>query len=202
MDVQNLLTPPVLEKLKQYQGLVEKWTPRINLVGRSTVADIWDRHIIDSLRLCALDLPLARRWVDLGSGGGFPGLVVAVVLACRGDRTEVVLVESDARKAVFLRQAARQLGLTTTVHAERAESLPPQHADVVSARALAPLDRLCEIAHRHLAPSGVCLFPKGEKAEEEIAVARRSWRFELDAVDNKDHKRSPLLLLRNLERAA
>jgi 16S rRNA (guanine527-N7)-methyltransferase len=202
MDVQDLLTPPVLEKLKLYQGLVEKWTPRINLVARSTVADIWDRHIIDSLRLCTLELPMARRWVDLGSGGGFPGLVVAVVLACRGDCTGVVLVESDARKAVFLREAARQLGLIITVHAERAESLPAQNAAVVSARALASLDRLCEIAHRHLASGGVCLFPKGERAEEEIALARRSWRFDLEAVDNKDHKGSPLLVLRNLERAA
>lgn len=202
MNVTDLLTPPVLEKLKKYQGLVEKWTPSINLVARSTVSEIWDRHILDSLRLCALDLPLARRWVDLGSGGGFPGIVVGVVLECGGSPTEVVLVESDLRKAVFLRETVRHLGLSLKVVSERAEKLEPQHADIVSARALAPLDQLCALAHRHLALGGVCLFPKGERADDEVAIAKQSWRFDLEAIGNSDHKGSPLLVLRNLERAA
>ena len=201
MDVQSLLTPSVVEKLRLYQALVEKWNPRINLVARSTLPDIWQRHFLDSLRLCCINLPEARRWVDIGSGGGFPGLVVAVVLAEQSATTEMVLVESDARKSVFLREVARQLGLKVTVHSQRAEILPPQGADIVSARALAALDQLCALAHRHLASAGLCLFPKGERAEEEISEARRSWRFDLEAVTNSDHKGSALLVLRNLERA-
>ncbi len=195
-------SPEAEAKLRQFQALVEKWTPKINLVSRSAVPQLWDRHILDSARLCALDLPSARRWVDLGSGGGFPGLVVAILLADRQAGTDVILVESDARKAAFLREAARLLGLAVTVHVQRAEDLPPQGAEVVSARALASLEVLCGLAHRHLAPGGVCLFPKGEKADEEIAAARKSWRFDLEALPNPDHKGSALLVLRNLDRAA
>jgi 16S rRNA (guanine527-N7)-methyltransferase len=191
----------VVEKLRLYQSLVEKWTPKINLVAKSTVADLWQRHILDSARLATIELPSTRRWVDLGSGGGFPGLVVAAILADRGTATEMILVESDARKAVFLREAARQMGIPVTVIAERIENLAPQQADVVSARALAALTDLCALAHRHLAPGGVCLFPKGERAEEEIAQAQKFWRFDLEAVGNPDHKGSALLVLRNLDRA-
>lgn len=190
-----------MEKLRLFQTLVEKWTPKINLIARSTVAEIWSRHIADSARVCLVPLPKAAKWVDLGSGGGFPGLIVAVVLADRGEKTEVVLVESDQRKATFLREAARQLGLTVTVRAERAETMQPQAAEVVSARALASLSELCGFAARHLASGGTCLFPKGEKAVEEIAEARKSWRFDLETVENIDHKGSALLVLRNLERA-
>ncbi len=195
------LSPGVVEKLRLYQSLVEKWTPKINLVAKSTIPDLWHRHILDSARLGQMDLPPVRRWVDLGSGGGFPALVVAAILADRGADTQMILVESDSRKAVFLREAARQMGLRVTVHAERAEALQSQQADVVSARALASLTDLCALADRHLAPGGLCLFPKGERAEEEIEQARKIWRFDLEAVDNPDHKGSALLVLRNLNRA-
>jgi 16S rRNA (guanine527-N7)-methyltransferase len=195
------LSPDVVEKLRLYQSLVEKWTPKINLVAKSTIPDLWHRHILDSARLGLMDLPPMRRWVDLGSGGGFPALVVAAILADRGADTQMILVESDSRKAVFLREAARQMGLRVTVHAERAETLQSQKADVVSARALASLTDLCALGDRHLAPGGLCLFPKGERAEEEIEQARKIWRFDLEAVDNPDHKGSALLVLRNLNRA-
>jgi 16S rRNA (guanine527-N7)-methyltransferase len=190
-----------LEKLRLFQALVEKWTPKINLISRSTVPEIWSRHIADSARVCLVPAQNMRRWVDLGSGGGFPGLVVAIWLADRGDSAEVILVESDQRKATFLREAARQLGLVVTILAERAENLPPQGADVISARALASLADLCGFAERHLVAGGVCLFPKGERATEEVTEARKSWRFELETVENMDHKGSALLVLRNLERA-
>lgn len=194
------LSPHAVEKLRAFQALVEKWTPKINLIARSTVPEIWQRHILDSARLCLLPLPAARKWVDLGSGGGFPGLVVAIILADRGATTQMVLVESDARKSTFLREAARQLGLAVTVHTERAEHLAPQGADIVSARALSALDALCGLAHRHLAPGGLCLFPKGERFEDEIAAARKSWRFDLEAIENPDHKGAALIVLRNLDR--
>jgi 16S rRNA (guanine527-N7)-methyltransferase len=190
-----------MERLRLFQALVEKWTPKINLIARSTIPEIWSRHIADSARLCLVQVPKGRRWVDLGSGGGFPGLVIAVCLADRKEKTEVVLVESDQRKATFLREAARQMGLAVTVRAERAEVLEPQGAEVVSARALASLSDLCGFAARHMAPGGLCLFPKGEKSVEEVAEARKSWRFELETVENMDHKGSALLVLRNLERA-
>ena len=190
-----------IEKLKFFQALVEKWNPRINLVAKSTLPDLWERHIENSARLCLFAPNNARRWADLGSGGGFPGLVVAVLLQDGGAKTEVVLVESDLRKATFLREAARQMGIVVDVRSERAETLDALSADIVSARALASLDSLCGLAARHLAAGGLCLFPKGEKCAEEVQSARKSWRFDLEASENPGHKGSALLVLRNLHRA-
>ncbi|NGM46931.1 16S rRNA (guanine(527)-N(7))-methyltransferase RsmG [Rhodobacter sp. SGA-6-6] len=189
-----------LEKLRLFQALVEKWNPRINLVAKSTLPDLWSRHIEDSAFLCR-HAPPARLWADFGAGGGFPGLVVATILQDRGEDTRVVLVESDLRKATFLREAARQMSLAVEIHSERVEALPPLSADIVSARALATLDTLCGLSHRHLAPGGTCLFPKGERFAEEVETARRTWQFDLEAPENPGHKGSALLVLRNLHRA-
>lgn len=188
-----------LEKLRLLQSLVEKWNPRINLVAKSTLPDLWARHIEDSAFLC-LHAPAARLWADFGAGGGFPGLVIATILQDRGADTRIVLVESDLRKAIFLREAARQMGLPVDIHSERVEALPPLRADVVSARALATLDALCGLAQRHLATGGICLFPKGERFGLEVEAARRSWEFDLEAPENPGHKGSALLVLRNLRR--
>ncbi|MEZ5798641.1 MAG: 16S rRNA (guanine(527)-N(7))-methyltransferase RsmG [Paracoccaceae bacterium] len=203
MDVlQDLaVSAKAIEKLRLFQALVEKWSPRINLVARSTVAEIWQRHIVDSAILCQVEVPTPRKWVDLGAGGGFPGLVIAVIQQDRGAATKVVLVESDLRKATFLREAARQMAVPVEVLSERAESLAPLGADVVSARALAPLPALCALAHRHLAPGGVCLFPKGERFAAEVEEARKSWSFDLETRENPGHKGAALLVLRNLNRA-
>lgn len=193
------LSAPALAKLRQFQALVEKWNPRINLVSKSTLPELWSRHIEDSAVLC-LRVPAVNRWADFGSGGGFPGLVVAIVAQDKGHQTSVVLVESDLRKATFLREAARQMELSVDVRSERVESLDSLQADVVSARALAPLDVLCGLAHLHLAPGGICLFPKGETFAAEVDLARRSWQFDLEARENPGHKGSALLELRNLRR--
>ena len=201
MDVLADLGPECREKLRLYQALVEKWNPHINLVARSTLADFQARHVADSafLMLHAPENP--GIWADFGAGGGLPGLVAATIAEARGWQTRFILVESDARKATFLREAARQMGLAVDVRAERVEALSPLGANVVSARALAALDVLCGLALRHLAPDGLCLFPKGETFAEEVAAARKSWQFDLEAVANPGHKGSALLVLRNLRRA-
>ncbi|MFZ1470923.1 MAG: 16S rRNA (guanine(527)-N(7))-methyltransferase RsmG [Paracoccaceae bacterium] len=198
----TLLTPAIEGQLRRLQTLVEKWTPRINLVAKSTVSDIWSRHILDSVVLCDGLLPKIGVWADLGAGGGFPGLVVAIILAEQQPGASVVLVESDLRKSTFLREAARQLGLNVDVRSERAEALEPLNADVISARALASLDVLCGLAARHLAPGGICFFPKGEKFADEVENARRHWRFDLEARENLAHKGAALLVLRNLSRVS
>ena len=195
------LSESAMGQLLTLRALVEKWTPRINLVSKSTVVDIWDRHFVDSAALCLSPIQPGAHWVDLGAGGGFPGLVVAVTLRDKGFSTKVTLVEADLRKATFLREAARQMCLSIDILSERAETLPSLQASVVSARALAPLVGLCALANRHLAPEGVCVFPKGERYSEEVEIARKSWLFELEARENLNHKGSALLLLRNLRRA-
>lgn len=169
-----------LDRLTLLHDLVLRWNRRINLVARGGEADLWSRHLADSAQLWRLRPPAVRRWADLGAGAGFPGLVVAALAAADAPGAQIDLVESDARKAVFLSEAARilELAATVTVHAARAEALAPLGADVVSARALAPLERLLDLALRHRAPDGVGLFPKGASVHKEIEAAAVRWRFE------------------------
>lgn len=167
------------DRLKSLEALLKKWNPAINLVAKSTIAEAWDRHIVDSAQLYVHAPAQVAHWADLGSGGGFPGLVIAVLSHELDPARRVTLVESDQRKATFLREAARQLGLTITVVADRIESVPPLGADVLSARALAPLTALCGFAKRHLAPDGVAFFPKGATYRQELAEAGRDWQFDV-----------------------
>lgn len=164
-----------LDRLTAYEALLRKWTPRINLVAKSTLDDLWTRHFRDSAQLAALAGP-AETWADLGSGGGFPGLVVAML---RPD-THVTLVESDQRKATFLRAVARETDTPATVIAKRIEDVDPLATQVLSARALAPLPALLTFAERHLAPGGIALFPKGATWRDEVAKALESWRFDCE----------------------
>ncbi len=146
------------------------WSPKINLIAAADLPLLRPRHIDDALALVALIPPGTARAVDLGSGGGLPGLVLAIATGIAFD-----LVESDTRKAAFLREAARVAAAPVTVHRARIEavSLPP--APLVTARALAPLPRLLELSARFIAPGGLALFPKGHRLEEELTQARRAW---------------------------
>ena len=166
------------ERLRHLESLLRKWNPAINLVSKSTLDSAWDRHILDSAQLYALGSS-AGHWVDLGSGGGFPGLVIACLAAGAGDPLKVTLIESDQRKATFLRQAARELSLPATILSQRIESAEPQAADTLSARALAPLPNLLAFAARHMSPSGTALFPKGATWQQEVEAARKDWHFDL-----------------------
>jgi 16S rRNA (guanine527-N7)-methyltransferase len=167
-----------LDRLVNYAELLEKWNRRINLVGRSTLPDLWHRHIADSAQLWDLAPADARLWLDLGSGAGLPGLVIAALAVEKAPALTVALVESDLRKCAFLESARRAMDVTVRIHAERIEALPPQAADVVSARALAPLKDLLEYAEIHRRPGGIGLFPKGETVHIEIEEALSVRKFE------------------------
>lgn len=188
-------------KLQAYEALVRKWTPAINLISKSTVPDLWNRHIADSAQIFAACPKDATTWVDIGSGGGFPGIVVAILAQEFRPDLRVTLVESDLRKATFLRQSGRELGLGITVAAERAENLPPQRADVVSARALAPLVDLLPLACLHMRPEGVAIFPKGARAAVELEDARKLWAFEVDSRPSLSDSDATILVIRNIHRA-
>lgn len=157
-----------LARLETFTRLVERWNSKINLIAPGTLASIWPRHVADSAQIFPLLPSAAASLVDLGSGGGFPGVVLSTLLEGAGRPTTVHLIESDKRKSVFLSSVLRDLGLSAIVHAARAEHVEPLQADVVTARALAPLDRLAPLAARHLAPGGVGIFPKGENYHGEI----------------------------------
>jgi 16S rRNA (guanine527-N7)-methyltransferase len=164
-----------LDRLAKYVELLNSWTRRINLVGRDTLGDVWRRHILDSAQLFPLIPREARRLVDLGSGAGLPGLVLSIMGV-----PEVHLIESDGRKAVFLREAVRVTGAPAIIHAQRIDRVSVSAADVVTARALAPLSELLAISERFLGPQTVCIFPKGRMVEEELTEAAKAWHIRLD----------------------
>lgn len=188
------------ERLDQLVALVKKWNPAINLVSRSTLADFWTRHIMDSAQLFPLRPAGCRRWADLGSGGGFPGLVIAILGAEQEPLMSVILVESDQRKATFLREASRILGVNPQIQTERIERLPPLDADVVSARALAPVSDLCEMAHRHLTSGGTAMFLKGRGYAADLEAARAKWAFVADTIPSKTDAEAAVLCLKSIER--
>jgi 16S rRNA (guanine527-N7)-methyltransferase len=154
--------------------------------------------VLDSAQIYSLAPAGVRHWVDLGSGGGFPGLVLACIAAELQPQTRFTLIEADQRKATFLRQAARDLELTVQILAQRIETAPPQAADVISARALAPLDQLFGYALRHLDPAGVAFFPKGASFASEIADARKSWVFDLEVIPSKTEPAASVLKVKDL----
>lgn len=185
------------ERLDVFVDLLLLWQKRINLIAESTVPSIWTRHIADSLDLCAL---AGRRspWLDLGSGGGFPGIVKAIA----SPDTSVELVESNGKKAAFLRTVIRELGLDAAVHAQRIEDSGTllAAASAVSARALAPLETLLSLVWRDLSPGAVCYFMKGREHEREIAEASAHWRFTMVKHSASFGAGSVILEIRDIER--
>jgi len=164
------------EALEQYASLIRKWNPAINLIAPSTLDEIETRHVADCQQLVKVSREATGSWVDLGSGSGLPGLVVAIG---RADLA-VTLVESDKRKAAFLRAVVRQLSLSNVrIVTERIEEAIPLNSSNVSARALAPLPLLMSYVARHLAEGGRAWLMKGRNWSSEVDEARRQWRFNL-----------------------
>lgn len=174
------VAPEALSRLETYARLLCRWQRAVNLVGADTLDDLWRRHMLDSAQL-ARYLPAGARVVtDLGSGAGFPGLVLALVAPVR-----VHLIEATGRKAAFLAEAVRATGAAATVHRGRIEALAPWPSDAVTARALAPLDQLLALAVPFLGPATpgvrpVCLFLKGRRADEELTAARKTWKMTVE----------------------
>ena len=184
-----------LVRLETYAALLTRWSTRINLVGRDTIADLWRRHILDSAQLRPLVPDKARNLIDLGSGAGLPGLVLAI-LGVPG----VELVEADSRKCAFLREAARVTEVDVTLRPCRIEAVTPHPVDVVTARACAPLDRLLGFAAPFLAPDSVCLFLKGERVEEELTLARKHWTMTARLCQSRSDPRGVVLRLQQVAR--
>lgn len=188
------------DRLSRFVALLEKWNPRINLVAASTLPAVWTRHIVDSLQVFDIAAVRTGTWADLGTGGGFPGLVVALVAAEEAPDLRVILVESDSRKAAFLAAALRETGIAADLRATRIEALPPLGAAVLSARALAPLTRLLDHAAQHLAPGGRALFPKGQAHDREVEEALASWRFRLQKHPSRTDPQAVILEIEDISR--
>ena len=184
------------EQLQRFAALLQKWTRSINLVSQGDRDHLWPRHIGDSLRFVPLIPAGARRGMDLGSGAGFPGLVVALASGIPFD-----LVEADSRKAAFLIEAQRVTGAPVQVHCTRIEDLSLPRVPLITARALAPLPALVAHAHRLLAPGGTALFAKGVHAGEEIAQAEKHWRMQIRRFDHPGNAGSTILAVTDIAHA-
>jgi 16S rRNA (guanine527-N7)-methyltransferase len=184
-----------MERFEAYAALLHAWSARINLVGRATLDDLWRRHFLDSAQLLPLIPRAAKSLIDLGSGAGFPGLVLAILGApC------VELIEADSRKAAFLREAARVTAAKATIQGCRIEAVTPHEADVLTARACAPLDRLLELGQRFIGPRTTCLLLKGERAEEELTTAAKAWTMAASRYPSRADPGGNVLLLQQVVR--
>ena len=185
-----------LARLQAYVDLLQKWQRRINLVSAATLPLVWQRHIVDSAQLAQYLPADAAEIVDLGSGAGLPGLILAIVA-----ERPVHLIESDARKCAFLREAARITGARVKVHRSRAEDLPPWPADVLTARALAPLPRLLELGEGFIDPNRtVCLFLKGREAEQELTDSAKHWNMRVERFASLSDPSGSILRLSGVQR--
>lgn len=185
-----------LDRLVAYADLLLKWNRRINLIGRGSESDVWRRHILDSAQLLPLLPQSATSVADAGSGAGLPGLILSIL----NSSASFALIESDQRKAAFLREAIRVTQSSAIVHESRAEEvdLPAQH--VLIARALAPLDRLLEMVEKLVSIHTVCLFPKGAGAEQELTEARTRWKMLVRQVPSRTDPAGRILVLTEVAR--
>jgi 16S rRNA (guanine527-N7)-methyltransferase len=185
-----------LVRLTAYADLLAKWNRRINLIGKATEADLWRRHLLDAAQLQPLIPDSARLIADAGSGAGLPGLILSVVNSAASFR----LIEPDQRKAAFLREAIRVTQSSAIVHDLRVEEVDLPAQEVVLARALAPLDRLLDMVQKLVSIHTVCIFPKGETAEQELTEARTRWKMKLRQVPSRTDPAGRILVLTEVAR--
>ncbi|HEX2216060.1 MAG TPA: 16S rRNA (guanine(527)-N(7))-methyltransferase RsmG [Xanthobacteraceae bacterium] len=189
------------ERLERFVELLLRWQGKINLIAPSTVPQVWTRHVADSLQLLQ-HAPAARVWIDFGSGAGFPGMVLACVLAGQ-PAARVHLVESDSRKAAFLREAARLGGVPAEIHNERIEAFGKRSLDkveVVTARALAPMERLLDYTAPFLKRGAQALFLKGQDVEAELTEAAKSWHIQAELLPSLTDPRGRIVRVRSARR--
>ena len=192
-----------IEKLKIYEFELKRWQKAVNIVAPSTLDQIWYRHFADSAQLTEFISPKSKYIVDVGSGGGFPGLVLAILLRDRSD-FKVTLVESDQRKAAFLRETARRIKIPVEIMSTRIESNASvsqmNSVDTVTARAFAPLDRLFGLVFPVFSRQTVGIFLKGRDYGREIELALQSWTFDCELRESKTEPGGRILILRDLAR--
>ncbi len=192
----------VMGSLRAHVTVLGRWRQKMNLVSAKSFEDVWRRHVWDSAQLAALIPPGAENIVDMGSGAGFPGLVLAAVIPAR-----VILIESNARKCAFLRQTAREMGVEAEIVHGRIEDAAGSglcDADVVTARALAPLERLLALAGPLLRGGGkgpgFCLFAKGRTRQEELTMVRKHWKLSVTSIPSLSDSAGAILKVENFER--
>src|SRR5476649_1007221 len=196
LQAQTGVSRETLTRLETYVALLTAWNRRINLVGPSTIGDVWRRHVLDSAQLFPLIPATAQRLVDLGSGAGLPGLILAIMGV-----TEVHLVESDQRKVAFMREAARVTAAKVVLHPQRAEKLPGFAADVITARAIATVSVLLDLASHFTSTHSILLFLKGQAVQDELTQARKAWKMQATLHPSLSDPSGAILRLEQVIRA-
>lgn len=198
-DLIENVSRETMADLRAFEVLVRKWTKKINLVSHRDSAQIWERHIVDSVQVYRL-APPDGDWLDIGSGGGFPGIAAAILGKHECSNRKFTLVDSDQRKCAFLRTAVRELSLNAQVYAERIETMRPLLAQVLSARALDDLTGLLEYAELHMSKNGTALFPKGANWEKEHVDAQNQWSYNLEVINSRTNPDATILKIKELTR--
>ncbi len=184
-----------IDRLSWYAQEFRRWTTKINLVSAKTLPEFWNRHILDSAQLFPLLSAKDKVVADIGSGGGLPGLVLAILDGDHGSMRLFELVDADKRKAAFLSHVARNLNLAVGVQGARIETIEPVNADAITSRALASVTKLIALGHRHLRPGGHFIFLKGEKSDDEINSALESWQFTYEKQPSISHMDSSVIVI-------
>lgn len=191
--LEHRVSRETFERLEVYHDLLQKWQRTVNLVAPATLEEAWGRHFVDSAQMFELASDKATQWLDLGSGGGFPGLVIAAMGDEAGGSFRVTLVESDIRKCGFLREVARKMGVTVNILSRRISDIPKQTPDVISARALSDLAALINHAKPHLAPNTQLLFSKGHAWREEVETLPLHWQSVCEPMQSVTHPDAVIL---------
>ena len=187
--------PEIVNKIERFVSLLEKWQSKKNLVGKSTLPEVWNRHILDSAQLAPLIANIPGEIVDIGSGAGFPGLILAMLMG-----RKVHLIESDSGKCAFLTEAARVTDSPVIIINRRIESVTDIKFSVVTARAVAPLAALIGLAQPILEPEGVCFFLKGQKVSEELTKALKRWKMIVTRIPSVTDSNATVLKLEKIAR--
>ena len=198
----QIVSRETYDKLRDYESLIQKWNSSINLVAKSTLSDIWNRHIVDSAQVYyAASAELSGNCTDIGSGGGLPAIVIAILAQGADKQVQMTMVESDKRKSVFLRTAIRELGLNNAnVVNERIENVQIPVSKFISARALAPLTELFGFAEKLSDDKTTFLFQKGKNWLSEIEIAQNHWSFDYEAIKSETDSNAVILKIRGLSR--
>lgn len=196
----NNVSRETIEKLKKYETLVKEWNIKFNLVSKSSIDDIWNRHILDSLQLCKLISQSDKVLFDFGSGAGFPAIVLAIASEQMFPNVSINLVESIGKKANFLNIAKQELNLNINVINDRIENIKEKKADIITSRAMASLTKLLGYSLPFCTKQTKLIFPKGAKWEEELNEAKRQWLFDYKVVDSITDETGHILIIYNLRR--
>jgi len=187
-----------LKSFCEYEALLSKWNKKINLVSQNTLAQLWNRHFLDSGQIINHVDALGKKWVDVGAGAGFPGLVVALLLRDRKIDCDMVLVEKNTNKVFFLNEVIRKLNLNVKVVNKNVDTIEPLNADIFTARAFSELKKLIELAFRHRKERGICLFLKGENYRFELDKTLNYWFFDYDIFDSVSNSSGKIIRVKKI----